>query len=63
MLYNLNLYSAMCQLHLNKTGRKNLKKNSVPSSLKKVPCKQVLTSIHSHGFYVSKHFSVIVLML
>ena len=26
MLYTLNLYSAVCQLYLNKTGRKNINK-------------------------------------
>ena len=35
MLYTLNLYSAVCQLHLNKTGRKKLKKLISDKQIKK----------------------------
>ena len=29
MLYTLNLYSAVCQFYLNKTGRKNICSNNI----------------------------------
>ena len=38
MLYTLNLYSAVCQLYLNKIGRKKFEKNTTQKGLRKKMC-------------------------
>ena len=60
MLSTLNLYRAMYHL-ISQNQKKNLKKKKkeLLTFFKNI----LLTSIHAHGFYVSKHFNVIVLML